>query len=150
MHFCTRGRQQLYDYCQEKGIAHSKVGKLIVASNAAQSSYLDNVSSVANATGTPTTLIPGQEAKAMEPDLSTDVIKALYSPETGIFSSHEYMSALQADVEERSGEVITNTTITSIDQDVDGSWVVETQSGEDEPTSVRTGCVVNASGLECV
>ena len=33
---CVQGRQQLYAYCAERGIAHQRCGKLIVASTPAQ------------------------------------------------------------------------------------------------------------------
>lgn len=29
--FCVRGRELLYRYCSEHGIAHRKIGKLVVA-----------------------------------------------------------------------------------------------------------------------
>src|SRR5256885_8540533 len=33
---CVEGRQRLYAYCGERGIAHQRCGKLIVATDAAQ------------------------------------------------------------------------------------------------------------------
>jgi L-2-hydroxyglutarate oxidase LhgO len=30
---CVQGKQLLYEYCKSKGIPHSNIGKLIVATN---------------------------------------------------------------------------------------------------------------------
>ena len=37
---CVQGRDLLYAYCAERGIAHCRCGKLVVATNEAQVAYL--------------------------------------------------------------------------------------------------------------
>lgn len=151
MRLCVEGRRQLYDYCEEKGVPYRKTGKLVVSLNEAQSVYLEGLHAVAGALGTPTHLIPGSEAQEMEPDLSPGVCKALHSPETGIFSSHDYMKALEGDIEDAGGDIVPETKVQRIDSHDDGGWVVQTQSeSEEEPTAIHANTVVNAAGLQCV
>lgn len=148
MRLCVQGRKDLYDYCEEKGVPYSKTGKLVVALNKAQSAYLEGLHAVAHAFGTPTRIISGEEAREAEPNLSPDVCQALHSPETGIFSSHDYMKALEGDIEDAGGDIVADTQVQRIDPHPEGGWVIQTQSGADEPTALHAQFVVNAAGLK--
>lgn len=70
MKLCVDGRKRLYEYCVKKQIPHRKTGKLVVSLNDAQSAYLEKLHATASAFHTPTKVISGNEARAMEPDLS--------------------------------------------------------------------------------
>ncbi|WIA31376.1 hypothetical protein OEZ86_002275 [Tetradesmus obliquus] len=96
--FCVQGKQLLYEYCKDKGIAHSNIGKLIVAANERQLPQLLQLKAFAAANGvTDLQLLSGSEAAAAEPELAAAA--ALLSPSTGILDSHGYMAALLADAE---------------------------------------------------
>jgi hypothetical protein len=41
--WCVQGRQQLYAYCAERGVAHRRCGKLIVATDEAQTAQLEAI-----------------------------------------------------------------------------------------------------------
>src|SRR5262249_27735564 len=49
-HFCVAGREQLYGFCEERGIAHRRCGKLIVA-DSAQLPVLEKLWANASANG---------------------------------------------------------------------------------------------------
>ena len=38
---CVEGKHKLYAYCEERGIAHRRCGKLVVAANEAELAYLE-------------------------------------------------------------------------------------------------------------
>ena len=49
--FCVAGRDMLYRYCAERGIAHRRCGKLIVASSEAEEPELLRIAAAAAANG---------------------------------------------------------------------------------------------------
>src|SRR5256885_1796053 len=86
---CVEGRQRLYAYCGERGIAHQRCGKLIVATDAAQRGQLQAIARKAEANGVhDLRWLEGAEARAMEPALHCAA--ALHS------RSEEHPSELQS------------------------------------------------------
>ena len=102
--FCIEGKQFLYRYCAEHGVAHVGCGKLIVATDEAQLAQLQTIRSNAAAIGMPD-LEPwtAAQAQALEPALRCT--GALWSPTTGVIDSHGLMLAYLADAE-RHGAMI--------------------------------------------
>jgi L-2-hydroxyglutarate oxidase LhgO len=83
----------LYKYCAERGIAHKRLGKLIVATGAAETGKLDMLLGNANENGVnDLQLMQGSQAMDLEPELRC--LKALLSPSTGIVDSHSFMLSL--------------------------------------------------------
>src|SRR5437868_2977018 len=95
---CVAGKHALYAYCAERGIAHRRCGKLIVATSADEALQLESIRARAAANGVPDLqLLSADEAVALEPRLHCT--SALLSPSTGIVDSHGFMLALQGDAE---------------------------------------------------
>jgi len=94
---CVAGREQLYAFCRERGIAHRRCGKLVVAADAAQLPELAKIAATAAANGVELESLGRAAALALEPALAC--AGALYSPLSGIIDSHTYMLALLADAE---------------------------------------------------
>jgi L-2-hydroxyglutarate oxidase LhgO len=83
----------LYKYCKERGVAHKRISKLIVATGAAEVPKLDMLLRNAKENGVDDLqLMEGSEAMEMEPELRC--LKALLSPSTGIIDSHSLMLSL--------------------------------------------------------
>lgn len=120
---CVAGRDLLYAYAAERGVAHRRIGKLIVAANAAQDERLTAIAAAAAANGVPDLRrLTRAEALALEPEL--DCCSALLSPSTGIIDSHALMLALQGDLEAAGGQVVLNTAVAAIEA-VPGGYAVE-------------------------
>ncbi len=99
---CVRGRRQLYRYCEEHGIAHRRCGKLLVASSSVERNTLQHYADTAQRNGvTDLAWLTPAEVSAIEPDVRCAA--ALWSPSTGILSSHEFMQALLGDLEGHGG-----------------------------------------------
>jgi L-2-hydroxyglutarate oxidase LhgO len=99
---CVQGRRQLYRYCEERGIAHRRCGKLLVATSSAERATLQRYVDNARSNGvTDLAWLTAAEVAALEPELRCE--SALWSPSTGIFSSHEFMQALLGDLEAHGG-----------------------------------------------
>ncbi|WP_152543451.1 FAD-dependent oxidoreductase, partial [Methylibium sp. T29] len=101
---CVAGKAALYAYCAERGIAHRRCGKLIVATGPTQHAALHALSRRAADNGVDDLqLLTPDAARALEPALACS--EALLSPSTGIVDSHGLMLALQGDLESAGGAV---------------------------------------------
>ena len=89
---CVEGRKMLYAYCAEKGVAHKRIGKLIVATSQDEIAKLDDILNKARINGVEDMeLLSAAQAQALEPALFCTA--ALHSPSTGIIDSHGLMLA---------------------------------------------------------
>jgi 2-hydroxyglutarate dehydrogenase len=168
----------LYDYCAQSNVPYKKTGKLVIAQGH-QRAYIESLHEKAkklqwpphssagkpDSPVAPTFLISGDEARDMEPDLSKDIVAALYSPETGIVDSHSLMESLHKDIsdsENGNAAVVLSTKVVRIDPyapstqvtgsidmpGVEEGWVVQTVTGEsDESDTLLARHVINTSGL---
>ena len=144
---CVEGRQRLYDYCQSRGVAHRRCGKLIVATNESQMANLQKLEAQARRNGVEDIrLLDAQQAKAMEPQLHC--IAVLHSPSTGIVDSHALMLSLLGDAE-ASGAVFSPQSTVQTVANQDGNLVLEVASGG-ESIHVTADIVINAAGLSAV
>ncbi|PWZ36750.1 L-2-hydroxyglutarate dehydrogenase, mitochondrial [Zea mays] len=102
----------LYKYCEERGVAHKRISKLIVATGAAEVPKLNMLLRNAKENGVDDLqLMEGSKAMEMEPELRC--LKALLSPSTGIIDSHSLMLSLLADAENLGTTISYNTSVTS-------------------------------------
>jgi L-2-hydroxyglutarate oxidase LhgO len=138
---CVAGRDRLYAYCGERGIAHRRCGKLIVASEPAQLPALEAVAASALANGVTLGALSRGAALALEPQL--ECAAALHSPLTGIIDSHAYMLALLADAERGGATLARGCAVTRVVLE-GGAAAIGVNGGE--PT-LRTRHLVNCAGL---
>ncbi len=110
--FCVDGKHRLYEYCAQRGIHHSRLGKLIVASDEAELPVLDTIRAKAAVNGVDDLEpLSAEEAQRLEPALC--VAGALLSPSTGVVDSHALMLALQGDLEHAGGAAAFHAPVTS-------------------------------------
>ena len=101
---CVEGARDLYAYCEERGIAHERCGKVIVALDASELPALDELERRGRANGVPELRrVGGDELRELEPAAAG--IAALHSPHTGIVDFAAVARAFAADVHEAGGEV---------------------------------------------
>lgn len=138
---CVQGRAMLYAYCAERGVAHQRCGKLVVATSAEQLDALRAVQQKASANGVGDLVwLEAAQARAMEPALSC--VAALHSPSTGIVDSHGLMLALQGDLEHAGGMVALHSPLDRAQ--VAGDGIVLHAAGD---TVLKARRVVNAAGV---
>ena len=94
---CVAGMRELYDYCESHGIAHERVGKVIVAVDEGELAALDELERRGRANGVEglRRIGPG-ELRALEPHARG--VAALHSPATGIVDFGGVARALAAEV----------------------------------------------------
>jgi L-2-hydroxyglutarate oxidase LhgO len=142
--FCVQGKHMLYAYCAERGIPHSRLGKLIVAAEPAEVPVLDGIRKKAAINGVDDLEhLSEQDARRLEPALH--VAAALLSPSTGIVDSHALMLAYQGDLEHAGGSVAIHAPVLSGHVQPGGGFVL--QIGGDEPMELGCEVLVNAVGL---
>lgn len=140
---CVEGKARLYRYLAERGVAHRRPGKLIVATAEGQIPKLEAIEARARANGVGDLCwLDGQEARALEPELAC--VAALLSPSTGILDSHGYMLALEGDAEAHGAAFAFLTPVERIHAEEAG-FAVET--GGRDPLRLGAKLLVNAAGL---
>jgi len=145
---CVQGKQMLYAYCGERGVAHRQLGKLIVATTPEQVLALDGIMAKAAANGVhDLQKLTAAQAQALEPALACEA--ALLSPSTGVIDSHGYMLALQGDMENAGGllALVSPVQHIGVRQGTATHPIrVTTQDG----TELACKVLVNAAGLHAV
>lgn len=143
---CVRGKELLYAYCAERGVAHSRCGKLIVATREAELAALQQIRERAVTNGVHD-LVPltREEAFALEPELNC--IAALHSPSTGIVDSHALMLALLGDLEHAGGLLALNSELRDVrfGAELGSEAIVVTMADGTELAARR---LINAAGLQ--
>lgn len=138
---CVQGRALLYDYCAERGIAHQRCGKLIVATHADQLPKLQAIAQQGQANGvTDLVWLDAGAAQALEPALRC--VAALHSPSTGIVDSHALMLSLLGDVEHSGGVLALNSALERAECAQAAIELIATDG-----TRLLATTVVNAAGL---
>ncbi|HEY2637323.1 MAG TPA: L-2-hydroxyglutarate oxidase [Solirubrobacteraceae bacterium] len=103
---CVAGARTMYEYCAERGIAHERCGKLIVATEATELPALDELERRGRANGVPgLRRLDSAELREVEPHVTG--VAALHSPATGIADFAAVARALAEDVVAAGGEVAT-------------------------------------------
>ena len=141
---CVRGRELLYRYCEARGVPHRRIGKVIVASDAAQVPELDGIDAAARRNGVDDLRPLDAAALArLEPELRA--VAGLMSPSTGIIDSHALMLSYQGEAEDH-GAVVAYRSALAAARPVAGGLEIEVESGG-ERHRLRTGLLINAAGL---
>ncbi|WP_322044644.1 NAD(P)/FAD-dependent oxidoreductase [Paraburkholderia sp. J67] len=141
---CVEGKQRLYAYCEDKGVAHERCGKFIVATHESQLDALHAIRAAAAANGVDDLRWLERDA-AQARESALHCVAALESPSTGIVDSHGLMLALQGDFEAAGGMLALCSPVT-------GGAVREGQPillkvGGDEPMELLAKRVINCAGL---
>jgi len=141
---CVRGRQLLYQYCSDRGVAFNRLGKLIVACSESETSTLDKLLQKARANGvTNIDMLSSADAMAMQPGLRCH--SALHSADTGIVDSHALMQSLDADICNYGGAVVCRSEVHCIEHN-NRHFNVTLSDG----TSITSKHVINCCGLNAI
>ncbi|WVQ95643.1 hypothetical protein IAU59_002741 [Kwoniella sp. CBS 9459] len=189
---CIEGRDLLYERCKRLGIGFRNTGKIVVATSDSQIPYLRKLQthslhpsflrdpSDPRSSSISTRFLSGEQARELEPDLSSSVCGALHIPSTGIVDSQGLVDSLSREIEEADyafesdvaessngnrdrgeGVIVLGTRVVRIDRDPDTrgkGWIVQLETGweglpdgeKGDVESVRAEVVVNAAGLGAV
>lgn len=140
---CVRGREMLYEYCEERGVPYRRCGKLLVATARNQLPQLAALATRGKENGVLDLMrLTGHEAQALEPAL--ECVEAVFSPQTGIVDSHQLLLALQGDAERDGAVCAFHSPVESIEAQA-GRFIV--QVGGPSPSVLCATTLVNSAGL---
>ena len=140
--FCVEGRNMLYAYCAERGIAHQRCGKLIVASSTAEMERFHGMVARAHANGVEDLVsLDAAKVAQMEPEIAC--VGALLSPSTGSVDSHGLMLALQGEAEDHGAMIAFNTPVEAIEVTNAGFAL---RTGGEAPLRLTCRELVNSAG----
>jgi L-2-hydroxyglutarate oxidase LhgO len=140
---CVEGRHALYARCAERGIAHRRCGKLVVAVTEAEVPALEALHAQARTNGVDdAVLIDDAAVRALEP--AVRCVAALHSPSTGIVDSHGLMLSLLGEAEDHGATLALHSPLQRAAVTSDG---FEIAVGGAEPMRLHTRLLVNAAGL---
>jgi L-2-hydroxyglutarate oxidase LhgO len=142
---CVAGREALYERCAQRGIPHRKLGKLIVASDAAEAEMLEAIRERGRANGVlGLEILDASRLRALEPALRG--VAALLSPETGIVDALALALSYAAEAESHGAAIVLGTEVLAIERG-DRGYRVTAQGADGERSAITCGAVVNAAGL---
>jgi L-2-hydroxyglutarate oxidase LhgO len=140
---CVDGKARLYEFCRSHGVAHRRIGKLIVATRDAEIAELEAIKRKAEVNGvTDLEWLDPAGARRLEPAVAC--VAALLSPSTGIVDAHGLMLALQGEAEAAGASVVFRAPARG--------GAIEDRSilldvGGEQPMTLRCKQLINAAGL---
>lgn len=138
---CRDGAERMVRYCDERGIAHERCGKVIVATDEGELPALDRLRANGTANGVPgLRRIGPEELREHEPHAAG--IAALHSPATAIVDFGQVAAAMAEELRAAGAQVLTRTAFRAATIDTGGGLRVQTTAGD-----LEARALVNCAGL---
>lgn len=111
---CVQGAREMYEYCESRGIASERCGKLILATERSELARLDELERRGRANGVPgLRRIGPDEIRELEPHARG--IDGLHSPATGIADFAAVARSYARDVADSGGAIATGCEVLGVD-----------------------------------
>ncbi len=138
---CAQGRDALYQFCQEHGLAHERCGKVVVATSQKEIPALDELESRGRANGIEgLKRLNAGEIREYEPHAAG--IDGLWVPVTGIVDYTQVTEKYGELVRNKGGQVQTRARVTGFRRETNG-LTLETAQG-----TVHCKNLINCGGLQ--
>jgi L-2-hydroxyglutarate oxidase len=137
---CVAGREALYAYARDRGLAHERCGKVVVATTPEEAALLDAIALRGRDNGlSGLRRLDPSGLRALEPHAAG--LAALHVPETGIIDYVAVAEAFAADIRSEGGAILTSARVRRAVRS-ENSSDVETAAGR-----LRARFLVNCAGL---
>ena len=140
---CVAGRRALYPFLEAHSVAFDRCGKLIVATEESEIAALEHLfeqGRINDVEGL--AWLSGEDARKLEPDLRA--VAAISSGQSGVLDSHNYMLALQGEIEARGGVVALSSPFLGATPSAEGYAV---RVGGAEETRISARRLIISAGL---
>ena len=140
----VRGVELARELCGQLDVPYIPCGSLVLALSEEELPVIEELYRRGNENGVPgLKLLTGDEARALEPNLSEDVAGALHAPSAAICSPWEYCLALAETAVKNGAELHLNTAVTGLEPLNPEGWTVHTGNGD-----FQARYVLNAAGVD--
>jgi len=141
---CVEGKNLLYRLCDKNNITHKKSGKIIVAADENEMSWLEELHQQGKRNGVDDlVLLSRTEVKKLEPNVEARA--GLLSPSSGILDSHSLLKFLYDQAREKGAEFVFDTEVIGIERS-GTKYKVEIKD-RDGVSAFVAHTVVNCAGL---
>ncbi|MBK5275501.1 MAG: L-2-hydroxyglutarate oxidase [Desulfuromonadales bacterium] len=138
---CASGRDALYSFCEEHGIAHERCGKIVVATSENEIPALDSLELRGRENGLEgLERLDGQGLRNCEPHVAG--IAGLFVPQTGIVDYTAVTEAYADVIRSHGGRVQTKCRVELVTRQQRG-FVLATAQGD-----LPCRCIINCAGLQ--
>jgi L-2-hydroxyglutarate oxidase LhgO len=142
---CVAGKRLLYDFCRSRGVPHRRIGKLIVATGAAEEATLQELLARGRANGVADLELLGRrQVQALEPHIAA--LSALWSPSTGIIDSHALAVRLEIAAAQQGAAIACRHEVLGCAK-TSGGYELLFQGPDGARSSLSAAWVINAAGL---
>ena len=136
-----RGNEMMTSLCEELDIPFKRIGSLVVCTDESLRSGIEELYARGITNGVPDLkILESDEVRELEPNISDDVVCALYAPTAGVICPFRLNIALAECAAQNGVEFKFDTQVTNIRSDGD-QWIIETS---DKTYNARA--VINAAG----
>jgi len=142
---CVAGNQSLKSYCLKNSVTVLNTGKFIVATNAAEEAELLKILTRGKENGVRhLQMVTAAELANAQPGVRATA--AIWSPETAVIDSHEFMESLCRNFENHGGIIAFGNEIRGIEVE-NGGYNVRTVDVSGGESSMHCRYFINAAGL---
>lgn len=139
---CIQGRQALRRFCEERGIAHEVCGKVVLATDESELSFLDELARRGEANGLSNLKrLDAAAIKEYEPNAAG--VGGLYVPDTGIVDYAAVTRAYAKAARKHGTSIVLGARLQRCDHR-GAEFVLHTRKGE-----YRCRHIINTAGLQC-
>lgn len=136
-----RGNEMMTSLCEELDIPFKRIGSLVVCTDESLRSGIEELYARGITNGVPDLkILESDEVRELEPNISDDVVCALFAPTAGVICPFRLNIALAECAAQNGVEFKFDTQVTNIRSDGD-QWIIETS---DKTYNARA--VINAAG----
>ena len=140
----VQGNSMFDEMCKNLDVPFIKTGKLLIALNEEDLNLLKKIKDDANKNGVPNVRMVGkQEVHEMEPEISNQVIGALYTPTTGFVSAWGFTFALAENALDNGVQISLNSEVKKI-QFLPDQSLFEISTNEEK---INCRYIINCAGL---
>lgn len=143
---CVRGNRSLGKWCEDHGVPHARMGKLIVATDESGEAELANILARGKANGVDALDWATRAEIEAEPNVIARA--ALWSPRTGIVDAHGLMDSFVSDARSHGCDFAWKHSIVGVDlQGRSPGFVLHVKDASGDESTIEVPRVVNAAGL---
>lgn len=139
----VRGSALAKEICAALDVPYKQTGSFVVAFGPEQEKTLRRLYENGTVNGVPgLEILSGDEARALEPNLSPEITAALHAPSAAIVSPWEFALAMAENAVQNGADLHLETRVTGL-APTEGGWKIATTKGDFEARFV-----VNAAGVD--